>query len=53
MEQESVVETVKSPKDLQKLNEKQLEQLCEEIRQIIVNVVSKNGGHLASNLGTV
>ncbi|MGN1113281.1 MAG: 1-deoxy-D-xylulose-5-phosphate synthase, partial [Acutalibacteraceae bacterium] len=53
MDEKSVVETVKSPKDLQKLNEKQLQKLCDEIRQIIVSVVSKNGGHLASNLGTV
>ncbi|MCQ4022258.1 MULTISPECIES: 1-deoxy-D-xylulose-5-phosphate synthase [unclassified Ruminococcus] len=53
MEDKSVVETVKSPKELQKLNEEQLEQLCSEIRRIIVSVVSKNGGHLASNLGTV
>lgn len=53
MDVKSVVETVKSPKDLQKLNEKQLQTLCDEIRQIIVSVVSKNGGHLASNLGTV
>ncbi|MDR2531514.1 MAG: 1-deoxy-D-xylulose-5-phosphate synthase [Oscillospiraceae bacterium] len=27
--------------------------LCEEIRSLLINVVSKNGGHLASNLGTV
>ena len=53
MDEKSVVETVKSPQDLQKLNENQLKQLCTEIRQIIVGVVAKNGGHLASNLGTV
>lgn len=53
MDEKSVVETVKSPQDLQKLNENQLEQLCAEIRQIIVSIVAKNGGHLASNLGTV
>lgn len=53
MDSHSIIKTVRSPEDLQNLDEKQLEQLCEEIRQIIVSVVSKNGGHLASNLGTV
>lgn len=48
-----IVESLKSPKDLQNLTEEQLETLCAEIRRIIVNVVAKNGGHLASNLGTV
>jgi 1-deoxy-D-xylulose-5-phosphate synthase (EC 2.2.1.7) len=31
----------------------QLEQLGREIRELIIETVSKNGGHLASNLGTV
>lgn len=53
MDSHSIIKTVRSPEDLQNLDEKQLEQLCEEIRQVIVSVVSKNGGHLASNLGTV
>lgn len=53
MDDNSIVEKLKSPKDLQNLNEQQLETLCGEIRRIIVNVVAKNGGHLASNLGTV
>ncbi|HOK56557.1 MAG TPA: 1-deoxy-D-xylulose-5-phosphate synthase [bacterium] len=35
------------------LSIEQLNQLCEEIREFIIEVVSKNGGHLSSNLGTV
>ncbi len=44
---------INTPEDLKPLNNKQLEQLCGEIRSEIMEVVSKNGGHLASNLGTV
>ena len=44
---------MKLPADLKKLNYKQCEVLCEEIRQLLVDTVSKNGGHLASNLGVV
>lgn len=39
--------------DLKKLNIKEKEELSEEIRDFIINKVSKTGGHLASNLGTV
>ena len=48
-----ILDKINNPKDLKKLslNEKQL--LSEEIRHRIIDVVSKNGGHLASNLGTV
>ena len=44
---------MKLPKDLKKLDAKQCEALCSEIRQILIDTVSKTGGHLASNLGTV
>ncbi len=44
---------INSPEDVKNLNETQIEGLCEEIREIIVSTVSKNGGHLASNLGAV
>lgn len=53
MDGKSIVDSLGSPKELQTLNDRQLEQLCSEIRKIIVNVVAKNGGHLASNLGVV
>lgn len=44
---------IKKPSDISKLNQEQLSELCEEIREKLITVVSKNGGHLASNLGTV
>ena len=44
---------VNSPADVKKLNEKELNILCAEIREEIMNTVSVNGGHLASNLGAV
>lgn len=49
----SYLERVNSPKDIKKLNNDELEQLCEEIRSLMIEVVSENGGHLASNLGVV
>jgi 1-deoxy-D-xylulose-5-phosphate synthase len=42
-----------SPLDLRRLREEQLDELCGEIREKIIEVVSKNGGHLASSLGVV
>ncbi len=49
----SYLENVNSPKDIKKLNIDELEVLCSEIREQMIDTVSKNGGHLASNLGTV
>jgi len=49
----SLLETINSPADLKKLSRKELPVLADEIRQFIVNVVSKTGGHLASSLGVV
>ncbi|MBQ0111478.1 MAG: 1-deoxy-D-xylulose-5-phosphate synthase [Oscillospiraceae bacterium] len=45
--------TIKSPDDLKQLDDTQKVQLCEEIRDCLIKTVSKNGGHLASNLGVV
>lgn len=42
-----------SPKDIKKLSAADLNTLAAEIREEIINTVSENGGHLASNLGTV
>lgn len=39
--------------DLKHLTVKELEDLCDEIRELIITTVSANGGHLASNLGVV
>ena len=44
---------VNSPEELKKLNKSDLPLLCEEIRDMLITTVSKNGGHLASNLGVV
>ena len=48
-----MLENIKNIHDLQKLDIKQLPVLCQEIRQKLVDDVSRNGGHLASNLGVV
>ena len=49
----TLLEKINSPVDLKKLSRKELPILAEEIRNVIVDVVSKNGGHLASSLGSV
>lgn len=49
----SLLEQIFSPMDLRRLPEQQLGQLCSELRQRIIEVVSRNGGHLASSLGAV
>lgn len=49
----SLLDKVNSPKDLKKLNIDELNELCSEIRKMMIETVSKNGGHLASNLGVV
>ncbi len=48
-----LLDQVNSPYDLKKLPVPQLQSLAGEIRQFILNSVSKAGGHLASNLGVV
>ncbi|AHF96869.1 1-deoxy-D-xylulose-5-phosphate synthase [Desulfurella acetivorans A63] len=48
-----MIETINSPSDLKKLKLKDLSNLANEIRQLIIETVSKNGGHLASSLGAV
>jgi len=49
----TLLKQIDSPTDLRKLDRNQLPQLAREIRENIVDVVSKNGGHLASSLGVV
>lgn len=44
---------INSPNDLKKLNIEDLDVLASEIRQVLIDTVSKNGGHLSSNLGVV
>lgn len=44
---------IKNPSDVKALDESELDELCSEIRNKLIETVSSNGGHLASNLGTV
>ncbi len=48
-----ILDTIHSPQDLKKLSIAQLETLAGEIRTIICDVISENGGHLAPSLGVV
>src|SRR6266478_4954884 len=49
----TLLDTINSPKDLRKLDRKQLHELAGEIRHRIIEVVSKKGGHFGGNLGIV
>ena len=47
------IDDISSPEDIRRLSVKELEVLCQKIRSRIIEVVSKNGGHLAPALGSV
>ncbi len=47
------LDRVNSPEDIKKLNVEEMEELSKEIREFLIESVSKTGGHLASNLGVV
>ncbi len=49
----SLLKRIESPTDLKKLTQEQFPELCQEIRELIIEVISGVGGHLASNLGVV
>ncbi len=49
----SLLETINSPADLRRLPRTQLKALADELRAYVLDSVSKTGGHLSSNLGTV
>ena len=49
----SLLNTIDSPDDLRQTERKHLPQLANELRQFLIESVSKTGGHLSSNLGTV
>jgi 1-deoxy-D-xylulose-5-phosphate synthase len=49
----ALLKTVNDPADLRKLDRSQLHQLAAELRAYVLDTVSKTGGHLSSNLGTV
>ena len=48
-----ILENIKGHEDLLRLNDKERIELCQQIRQFLIDRVSRTGGHLASNLGTV
>ena len=48
-----VLPSIQSPKDLRLIKKEHLPTLCDELRQAIIQTVSKNGGHLGSSLGAV
>ena len=53
MSEASLIETIHSPADLRQLSRAQLKQLAREVRASVLDNVSRTGGHLSSNLGTV
>ena len=48
-----LLKTINSPSDLKQLKREQLHQICDELRQYIIDVVSVHGGHFAASLGVV
>src|ERR1035438_9642762 len=49
----ALLKTINSPADLKKLNREQLQQVTDELRQYIIDVVSAHGGHFGASLGVV
>ena len=48
-----MLERIQKENDIKELNPEELGQLSDEIRQFLIEKISKSGGHLASNLGVV
>ncbi len=48
-----LLKDINSPEDLKKLSKEQLHQVCDELRQYIIDVVSVHGGHFGASLGVV
>ena len=48
-----LLSNIDSPDDLKKISKEQLHQVCDELRQYIIDVVSVHGGHFAASLGVV
>lgn len=53
MKQYPLLNTIHRPADVRALQEDELPALCREVRDFLIDSVSKTGGHLASNLGVV
>lgn len=47
------LEQIQSPADLRRLSRRELKELADQLRQFVLESVSRTGGHLSSNLGTV
>ena len=48
-----LLSNINGPDDLKKIPQEQLYQVCDELRQYIIDVVSVHGGHFAASLGVV
>ena len=53
MSKKKILEKIKYPVDLRKLEREDLKELSKELREELVNVVSTTGGHLGAGLGVV
>lgn len=53
MKQYSLLDSIHAPADVRALQEEELPKLCQEVRDFLIDSVSRTGGHLASNLGVV
>ncbi|MBU2477066.1 1-deoxy-D-xylulose-5-phosphate synthase, partial [Candidatus Micrarchaeota archaeon] len=53
MKETKLLDKIDNPKDLKKLSVEELKELSEEIRSMLVNTCSVNGGHIGANLGVV
>ena len=51
--EQQLLEQINYPSDLRKLEKDQLPQVCEELRQFIINECSSNPGHLGASLGVM
>jgi 1-deoxy-D-xylulose-5-phosphate synthase len=49
----SLLQSIDSPEDLKKISKEQLHQVCDDLRQYIIDVVSVHGGHFGASLGVV
>jgi 1-deoxy-D-xylulose-5-phosphate synthase len=49
----TLLESIQSPADLKRLNDAEMEQLAGQIREFLIQTLSKTGGHLGPNLGVV
>lgn len=50
---DTILTHINSPEDLRQLDKKQLPQLAEELRTLIIDSVQQTGGHISSNLGVI